>query len=141
MKKASQIHDLGYNCAQAVVCALNDVTGFNEETSYALAGGLGGGMRAAEVCGAVSGAILALGMAFPYTDCTDTASKDKIAAITREFHRRFKEQNKSIICRELLGYDVEIEGFRPEINKNICPSLIDGAVQIVRELLAEHKKS
>ena len=91
--KASQIHDLGYNCAQSVFCALTDITGLSDETSLALTGGLGGGMRAAQVCGAVSGAILASRHGLPfYSDCTDAQAKDKIAALTREFHARFQKR-------------------------------------------------
>ena len=141
-KKASEIHDLGFNCAQSVLYALNDITGLDKETSLALTGGMGGGMRASEVCGAVSSAILALGMAFPFADNTDEKAKDRIAAITREFHARFKKECPSIICRELLGYDMEVEKGKthPEINERVCPAAIDGAVKIVRELVKEYKK-
>lgn len=141
-KKASEIHDLGFNCAQSVLYALNDVTGLGKEASLALAGGMGGGMRASEVCGAVSSAILALGMAFPFTDNTDEKAKDRIAGITRAFHARFKKEYPSIICRQLLGYDMELEKGKthPEINERVCPAVIDSAETIVRALVKEYKQ-
>ncbi len=141
-KKASEIHDLGFNCAQSVLYALSDLKGLGKEASLALAGGMGGGMRASEVCGAVSSAILALGMAFPYTDPADEQAKDRVATVTRAFHARFKKEYQSIICRELLGYDMEAEKGKahPEINERVCPAVIDGAAEIVRELVKAYNQ-
>ncbi len=142
--KASDIHDKGFNCGQSVLLSLSDLTGLSEEKSLAIAGGFGGGMRAAEVCGAVSGAVMALGILFPFTDGEDKAAKDRIAALTREFHRRFREKNGTIICRSLLGYDME----KPEeyakvaelgLIAKICPALMDSAENIVREIAQENK--
>jgi C_GCAxxG_C_C family probable redox protein len=134
-----ELHDKGFNCAQSVFCALRDITGLSEETSLAIAGGFGGGMRAAEVCGAVSGAVMALGAAFPFTEVGDEKAKAKIASATREFHKRFKQEHQSLICRELLGYDIE-EGMKAEVNREICPALIEDAVRIAREIMAEYAK-
>ena len=62
--KAKQLFLQGYNCAQAVVCAFDDLTGLDRETAARLASSFGGGMgRMREVCGTVSGALLVLGLA------------------------------------------------------------------------------
>ena len=87
---------------------------------------------------------MALGLAFPFKAADDAAAKDKIAAVTREFHARFKKQYGSIICRGLLGYDIETEEGAAKIketgiNKKVCPEVIDGAVEIVRALVKENK--
>lgn len=143
-KKASEIHDKGFNCAQSVFLSLSDLTGLDEKTSLAIAGGFGGGMRAAEVCGAVSGAVMAIGLLFPFAEADDQTAKDRIAALTREFHKRFKEKNKSIICRGLLGYDMEIPEEMAKLKElgltaKVCPAMIDSAEEIARELIAEYK--
>lgn len=143
-KKASEIHELGFNCAQSVLLSLSEFTGLDEKTSLAIGGGFGGGMRAAEVCGAVSGAVMAFGIVFPFTDGKDTAAKDKIAGITREFHKRFREMNKTILCRGLLGYDMETPEGRAKITElgliaKTCPGLMDSAESIARQLIAEYK--
>lgn len=144
MRTATQLHDNGFNCAQAVFGSLTDITGLDQKMALTIAGGFGGGMRAAEVCGAVSGAVMALGIAFPYNDSSDTGAKDKIAALTREFHKRFKEEYGSIICRNLLGYDMETEEGAAAIKetgvgKKICPPIIEGAAKIARDIIRENK--
>jgi len=142
MKTATKLHDSGFNCAQAVFCSLTDITGLDEKTALSITGGFGGGMRAAEVCGAVSGAVMALGMAFPYNDSTDMAAKDKINDLTREFHARFKKEYGSIICRNLLGYDMTTEEGvalikETGVNKKVCPEVIEGAAKIARDIIKE----
>lgn len=142
--KASDIHSKGFNCAQSVLLSLSDMTGLGEKASLAIAGGFGGGMRAAEVCGAVSGAVMALGLMFPFTDGEDSGAKDRIAALTREFHKRFREKNETIICRSLLGYDMEKPEEFAKIKEQgliakICPALMDSAEAIVRDIVRENK--
>ena len=62
-QKAQNLFLEGYNCAQAVLCAFDDVTGIDKQTSTRLASSFGGGMgRLREVCGTVSGALLVLGI-------------------------------------------------------------------------------
>ncbi len=139
-----KIHESGYNCAQSVLYSLNDLTGLGRKKSLALAGGFGGGMRAAEVCGAVSGAVMALGLIFPFSDAKDMAAKDRIAEVTREFHKRFRAKNKCIICRELLRYDVETKEGMTKVKEldlinKYCPAFMDDAAGIVREIASEYK--
>jgi C_GCAxxG_C_C family probable redox protein len=140
-EKAACLHDTGYNCAQSVIGALTEDTGQTLALSLAVSGGFGGGMRASELCGAVTGAVMSLGLVFPYTDSENEASKDQIANITREFIARFREKHPSIICRELIGYDMEKEQgmVHPEINHSICPGVINDAVEIAHELIEKYK--
>ena len=61
--------------------------------------------------------------------------------IAREFTHRFMEDRGSILCRELIGYDISIpEGFQAakerDLFKKICPQLVRRAVQIVMDLYA-----
>lgn len=142
--KASDIHSKGFNCAQSVLLSLSDLTGLGEKTSLAIAGGFGGGMRAAEVCGAVSGAVMAIGLLFPFTDGEDSGAKDRIAALTREFHKRFRGKNETIICRSLLGYDMENPDESAKIKEQgliakVCPGFMDCAEAIVRDIVRENK--
>ena len=72
-------------------------------TAMKLASPFGGGMgRMREVCGAVSDALMVLGVARGYTDPADPEAKKAHYALVQEFARRFREKNGSIICRELL---------------------------------------
>ncbi len=61
-EKAIELHDKGFNCAQAVACAFAEETGIPEETLFAACEGFGLGMGMAATCGAVSGAVMLAGL-------------------------------------------------------------------------------
>ncbi len=142
----------GYGCAQAVLLAFEDVTGLDRHAAAAMASSFGGGMgRMREVCGAVSAALMVLGLAEGYTDPHDAAGKSAHYARVRDFAERFKARCTrhgkagSIVCRELLasadiaheaGGDAEArtaEYYR----KRPCPELCAIAATILQEMLDE----
>lgn len=140
--RAEELFREGYNCAQAVLCAFEDVTGLNRDTAAALSSSFGGGLgRMREVCGAVSGGAMVLGMVKGYTDPQDAQAKRSHYQLVQEFARRFKEENGSIICRELLNGVGASAGGEPEertpryYQKRPCPELCKCAGDIVAELL------
>ena len=133
----------GYNCAQAVLCAFEDVTGLNRENAALIASSFGGGLaRMREVCGAVSGAAIVLGLARGYSSPKDHDAKTAHYHLVQEFAARFREENGSIICRELLG-GAAGHGPDPEkrsesyYRKRPCPALVRQAAEILDSLLAE----
>ena len=141
-KTAEELFKNGCNCSQAVLCAFSDVTGLDEQTALKLASSFGGGMgRMREVCGAVSGALMVLGIAKGYSDLSDSDAKKEHYALVQEFARRFKEENGSIICRELLAGVKTKEGVSPEerteeyYKKRPCSELCYTAAKITEELL------
>lgn len=145
--KAKALFLQGYNCAQAVVCAFEDVTGLDRDTAARLACSFGGGMgRMREVCGTVSGALLALGLACGYADPNDPEAKKAHYARVREFARRFRERSGSIICRELLQGVETVPGGDPEPRtaeyyaRRPCPRLAWQAADILDEMLQEIEK-
>lgn len=102
--KARALFKSGYNCSQAVLGAFADDLGMSFETAVLLSSSFGGGMgRLREVCGAVSGMFMAAGLAFGYSDVSDHKAKADHYALIQSLASDFKEQNGSIICRELLG--------------------------------------
>lgn len=106
-EKAKTLFHEGYNCAQAVFAAFSDVTGVDFETSLKLSSGFGGGMgRMREVCGAVSGMFMVLGAIEGYTSPTDNAVKMELYAKVQNLAGKFKAENGTIICRELLEGNV-----------------------------------
>ena len=143
-EKAEALFTEGYNCSQAVLCAFEDITGLERDLSARLASSFGGGLgRMREVCGAVSGGAMVLGLVKGYTDPKGYEAKKAHYALVREFARRFRELNGSILCRELLnGVDAN-SGGAPEhrseqyYKKRPCPALCRQAADIVDELLTE----
>lgn len=117
-EKALEIHDAGFNCAQSVLCACGDYTGVDDKTALALSAGFGGGMRCGEICGALSGAVLAIGAALPFNDADDAQAKVRIAALAKQSAAMFKDNfgclrclelkaaGKS--CKELIAYGAEL---------------------------------
>ena len=141
---AKQLFFKGYNCAQSVFCAFTDVTGYDIDTSARMASSFGGGLgRLRETCGAVNAAALILGIVKGYDDPDDYEAKKRHYALVREFADRFKEKNKSIICRELLmvaSLNPE-SGGAPEqrseeyYQKRPCPNLVYDAALILDEMI------
>ena len=77
--------------------------GLDEKTALAIAAGFGGGLRSGEVCGAISGAVMAIGMKYPFTDATDAEAKAKIAELANLCVAKAKEEFGCVLCRELKG--------------------------------------
>ncbi len=101
--KAKALFEQGYNCAQAVFLAFDDVTGLDTEFAARLSSSFGGGMgRLREVCGAVSGMFAVAGIAAGYSSPEATDEKAEHYAFIQSLAEEYKKENGSIICRELL---------------------------------------
>ena len=142
-EKARALFLEGYNCAQAVMCAFEDLTGMDRETSARLASSFGGGMgRMREVCGTVSGGLIVLGILRGYEDPKDLKAKTDHYHLVQEFARRFRGINGTIICRELLKNVQTKPGNEPEARtpeyyaSRPCLRHVGEAAAIVDELLA-----
>lgn len=99
--KATALHDKGFNCAQCVLCACDQYTGLDKDTALAISAGFGGGVRCGEICGAISGCVMAIGMAYPFVDDVDDAAKSRIAELTIKCTGSFKEKFGCVRCVEL----------------------------------------
>jgi C_GCAxxG_C_C family probable redox protein len=94
----------GYNCAQSVLLAYSDLYGLDKEMAAKMATSFGGGMgRLREVCGAVSGMFMVMGLEYPFLDTKDKASKNENYKKVQETASEFKETMGSIICADLLN--------------------------------------
>ena len=103
-EKAKQLFLDGHNCAQAVLCAFADELGMSQDMARTVSACFGGGLGSQrEVCGAVSGMCMALSLKYAPKDPTDHAAKAAFYARVQELCKEFKDENGSIICRELLG--------------------------------------
>ena len=137
----------GYNCAQAMLCAYSDVTGFDEALSARLASSFGGGMgRLRQVCGAMSAALMVLGLIHGYDDPADPQAKADHYRLVREYADRFETVSGSIICRTLLenaGIDENAPGGEPAARtaeyyaRRPCPGIIWRAARLLDDMLAE----
>ena len=144
MERSSVAMDLfkkGYNCAQSILFAFREESGLVEETVLKITCGLGAGMgRKGEVCGAVTGGILVLGLRHGKVENGDLPAKEITYSKTLEFMRRFEAKHGSCICRELLdGCDLttdEGQHFFKENNylAKICNRCVRSVVEILEQI-------
>ena len=109
-EKSTQLHEAGNNCCQAVLGACCEKWDMDADTAYRLGAFFGGGMRRGQVCGALTGALMALGM--EYGDENNRKSTKSI-----ELMKAFQQEFGSVLCKELLGEDGKKK-------KELCPVLI-----------------
>jgi C_GCAxxG_C_C family probable redox protein len=102
-KQAVHFFEEGFNCSQSVFMAYSDIYGIEPEIAAKLATSFGGGMgRLREVCGAVSGMFLVLGLQYPFTDTKEIAAKNTNYKAVQRTANEFKSVMGSYICADLL---------------------------------------
>ena len=147
-QKARELFKQGYNCSQAVVLAFSDLTGLDEKTAAMLSSSFGGGMgRMREVCGAVSGMFMVIGMLYGYDDPKETTGKAAHYARLQALAAKFREENGSIICRELLGLgagaSVPVPEARTETyyKKRPCADMVESAARMTEAYILEQESN
>lgn len=133
--------EAGHNCCQSVFLAFCEEFGLDPVIGLKVSGGLGAGFsRRGEVCGAVSGAIMALGLQQGFYDPADPDSKAAFVKKTRAFMDAFEAKHGTIICRELLNFDISTEeNYARAVNEGIflsvCRDLIGDAADMIGEFM------
>ena len=105
-EKALDLFSNNFNCSQAVLTAFASDFGLDEKLALMLGTQFGGGARNGEMCGAVSGALMVLGLKYRHYESENNEQKSRAYAVATEYTKCFREQNGSIVCRDLLGYDL-----------------------------------
>lgn len=147
-EKAMQSFLGGYNCAQCMIIAFEDIiaryTDIDIKMALQIASPFGGGMgRLREVCGSVSGMFMVLGYIKGYAEPEDYEGKKELYAHVQELAKRYEEANGSIICRELLGLTVKHQEATPEkrteeyYKNRPCAEKIGSAAEIFEKYLQE----
>lgn len=143
-EKAAELFAEGYNCAQAVFLAYADKMGVDRDTAARLSSSFGGGMGCLrEVCGAVSGMFMVAGVLYGYDDPKASVEKKEHYQRIQELAAKFKEENGSIVCRELLGLDGGAGRSTPELRtaeyykKRPCKELVRMAADLLEAYTQE----
>ncbi len=144
-EKAMSLFTGGYNCAQAVFCAYCEELDIDLDTGIKLSASFGGGFgRLREVCGAVSGMVMAAGMLYAPADPNDAEQKAAHYARIQGMCNAFKQANGSMICRELLALpeadDSPVPAPRTEAyyKKRPCAELVGAAAEILDAYIANN---
>jgi C_GCAxxG_C_C family probable redox protein len=132
--------DQGFNCAQSVLAAFAAQLGLDESRALKLASPFGGGVsRRGEVCGAVTGALMVLGLA----QGSDTpAGKEKAYLLGQDFLQRFETRHGALLCRKLINCDLGTpEGLQQARSRGVfaalCPLFVRSAAEIAQALLVK----
>ena len=141
-EKALSYFSNNFNCSQAVFTTFATEMGIDEDTALMLSTNFGGGARCGELCGAVAGAHMVLGLKNGHCHSENTDEKAGAYDLAVEFNKRFCEKNDSVVCRNLLGYDLtipeDVEVIKAKnLFKTICPQLVADATEIVEQMLSE----
>lgn len=142
-EKALSYFANNFNCSQGVFAAFATEMGIDEELALKLGTEFGGGARCGQMCGAVSGALLVLGLKHGHYHSSDLEEKAKAYALAVEFNKRFSEKHGTIVCKELLGYDLSVPEDvsiikEKDLFHTICPTMIADAAEIVEQILGEN---
>lgn len=131
----------GYSCSQSLLLAYASWLGIEPGMAARIAAPFGSGMaRMGWTCGAVTGALMVIGLRCGHEAAGDKETKERTYAVAREFISRFDARNGSLVCRELLGHDVStpegLESARADgLFGSRCPKLVRDAAEIVGTVL------
>lgn len=140
-KMANDYHDKGFNCCQSVVAAFSDITGLSEQESLNVCGGFGAGAQTGELCGAVVGGVMVLGLLHPVDVAEPVKSKQRTGALGKEFQRRFVEKFGHLRCQDLIHEQYVPDAATPAAREmhltKHCPIMIVTAVELLEEMIQE----
>lgn len=131
----------GFNCAQSIFSAFADHYGVSSEFALRLAAPFGAGFaRRGQVCGALTGALMVLGLHYGQDR---PEAKEEMYAITRAFMQQFEQRHGSVLCSELIGHDISTpEGLQAARDANafgrLCPLLVDETAKALARQLSNH---
>jgi C_GCAxxG_C_C family probable redox protein len=146
-QRAMELFKQGYNCSQAVFLAFSDDLGLDFESAAKLSSSFGGGMgRLREVCGAVSAMFMIAGLEYGYSDPANQNIKAEHYKLIQELAEKFKSENHSIVCRELLGLTDGPDNPTPEKRtkeyyvKRPCEEFVGSAARIIDDMIIKAGK-
>jgi len=129
----------GYNCSQSVLAAYAESLGLPEETAIRLATGFGIGLSHGATCGAVSGAVMVLGLLHGGGGPDGGEAKQNVYAMSQEFMETFTERFGSTVCSNIIGCDPSTaEGLKKArdngLFKTVCLEVVGRAAEILEEM-------
>ncbi|MFZ4521716.1 MAG: C-GCAxxG-C-C family protein [Bacteroidales bacterium] len=141
--KATALFAQGFSCSQSVLAAFSEEFGLSEDDCLRISCAFGAGMgRRQLTCGAVTGALMVLGMKYGRAKGEDVSKKLNTYKKTTEFFEEFRKKHGSTDCKDLLqGLDMN----NPEDLKKIeelnlflttCYNCVTNAVEILESIMA-----
>jgi C_GCAxxG_C_C family probable redox protein len=140
-EEARRRFEKGLICAQAVLSVYGEQFGLGKALSLKIASGFGAGMgRMSKTCGAVTGAVMVIGLRHGQVSLADAESREDTYRSVKEFIDRFTALHGSVECKELIGYDLsnsrELKLARDSgVFQSRCCGFVYDATRIVEDVL------
>lgn len=133
---------IGFDCSQVVAEYFAEDMGLSVETARKVAACYGGGCGVGVTCGAVVGALMALGMKYGQYDAEHMEQKKIMSEKRAAFFEAFSKEYGSPLCRDLLGFDLSIPEERQQVLEagtmmTLCPRIVSDTIRMTEDLLQE----
>lgn len=139
-EKAIELHHKGFNCCQSVLAAFGDKTGLEEAAALNIAGGFGAGAGTGELCGALTGAVMTLGLTHAIDPSDPVGGKRRTMGLGKRVQEAFRAAYGDLRCAPLLKTEIGTQ-HSPAAQAmgltNRCDIMIVSAIEQVEALLAE----
>jgi C_GCAxxG_C_C family probable redox protein len=142
--EALKAFDSGFNCAQSILYTYGKEYFREEAFALKLASGFGAGVSyRGEMCGAVSGSLMVIGLHYGYSDPTMELEKEMNFLVAREFMAAFEKHNGSLVCNQLVKSEINTPEGLDYARQNglfdkTCPGLIASAAEILESLMEKY---
>jgi C_GCAxxG_C_C family probable redox protein len=129
----------GYNCSQSVLLTMFEHWNGKSALVPKIATGFGGGIgRCGSLCGALTGGVMALGIKYG-SDEPSIEKRERVYELARQLYKRFQSDSGSVLCRELIGYDLSNPAERKkavhaDVFEKRCNTFIQNAMKILLDL-------
>ena len=140
-EEAKKQFEKGFLCAPAVLSTYSEQLGLEKALALKIACGFGAGIgRMGKTCGAVTGALMVIGLKYGKVNLADEESEQRTYTLVKEFIDRFTALYGSIECKELIGYDLSDSGelrlaWESGVFKNKCPGFVYDSARILEDVL------
>jgi C_GCAxxG_C_C family probable redox protein len=128
----------GYACSQAILCTFGESLGIDHTTALKVSAAFAGGMRVGGMCGAVTGAIMVIGLKYCSPQCDTIAGRKTAYECARRFYSEFLKHNPSLFCKDLLGVDLGTPAGQSSAEsqglfRTRCPGFVKDAAEILEK--------
>ena len=139
-ERVAELFMKGIDCSQVVAGEFTEKTGMTLEQLRKMSACFGGGMMCGETCGAVTGALMVIGLVYGHDAEDDTKQKELMQQKVMEFKTRYAKKHPSTMCRDLLKHDISQPGEMEKVLEegtmfSYCPCVVADVIKILEEIL------
>lgn len=131
----------GYMCSESIVMAFAEIMGIERDTAAKISCAFAGGMSQGRTCGAVSGAVMVIGLAYGSGLVRDPYAKDRCFQLTQEFSARFKHIRHTLECHDILRMNhIDPENpneMRTLREKTLCADIVKESMTLLLGIMNE----